>query len=233
MKKTLITLLALTNVAAASETYVFTLPSTQQIAHTTMGQTWDAMLATVDEKGYGLYAGGQQNYISTTGNNSWGTNGEGSWVLSDDGTGSVTLLGRSGVTGDGFALVLGNDIKQNTEFSSLTFNAAISSASSLGGSITLGLAITDNTGKVLASAGGNTLAVNSIGSTSQDLSFSENITWQEGYKIIAIIDGVSGTATTAYTVSGISVTGQVVPEPTTATLSLLALAGLAARRRRK
>ena len=34
-------------------------------------------------------------------------------------------------------------------------------------------------------------------------------------------------------ISGATFTGQVVPEPTTATLSLLALAGLAARRRRK
>ena len=35
------------------------------------------------------------------------------------------------------------------------------------------------------------------------------------------------------TMSNLSVTGKVIPEPTTATLSLLALAGLAARRRRK
>ena len=38
---------------------------------------------------------------------------------------------------------------------------------------------------------------------------------------------------TALTVTDITLTPTLVPEPTTATLSLLALAGLAARRRRK
>jgi hypothetical protein len=36
-----------------------------------------------------------------------------------------------------------------------------------------------------------------------------------------------------YTVSGISVSANIIPEPATATLSLQALAGLATRRRRK
>lgn len=48
-------------------------------------------------------------------------------------------------------------------------------------------------------------------------------------KLIFSMDCDDGTQT----VSGVSVVANIVPEPTTATLSLLALAGLAARRRRK
>ena len=241
MKRTIITLLALAGVAGA-ETLTFQLPSTapattflnntQDAVNPLGGQTWESMRDSMKGKSYGVYAGCQYQNITTTGNNPWGTNNEGNWVLNEDGTGAITLLGRSGVGGDACVLVLGGEVAAGTTFSSLTFNAALTTASTIEGNITLGLALADSSGKVLASDGGTTLAANAVGSASQTLTFSENITWAEGYKVIAIIDGVSGAATTAYTVSGISVTGQVVPEPATATLSLLALAGLAARRRR-
>ena len=48
-------------------------------------------------------------------------------------------------------------------------------------------------------------------------------------KLVFSLDGGNSTQT----VSGVSVSANLVPEPATATLSLLALAGLAARRRRK
>lgn len=56
---------------------------------------------------------------------------------------------------------------------------------------------------------------------------------------IAVVDNLdnalNGGNGDAYTMTGISVTAEaeLIPEPTTATLSLLALAGLAVRRRRK
>lgn len=54
---------------------------------------------------------------------------------------------------------------------------------------------------------------------------------------VAVIDncskGLDGNNGNLYTVSGISVSANIIPEPATATLSLLALAALAARRRRK
>ena len=243
MKRTIIALLSLAGVATA-ETLIFQLPdSTPAITLPGDGyvdrlgdETWVSMLDKMRGKSYGVYAGPQYSNITTMGNNPWGTNGEGTWVLSDDGTGSITLLGRNGVHGDACVLVLGSDVENGAQFSSLSFNAAISSPSSLTGSIILGLAIVDNTGEILASAGGSMLSVNSSGNVSQELVFAGGITWNEGYKAIAIIDGPSATPpTTAYTISGISVTGQLIPsipEPATATLSLLALAGLAARRRR-
>ena len=45
--------------------------------------------------------------------------------------------------------------------------------------------------------------------------------------------GLDGSNGNLYTVSGIAVSTNIIPEPATATLSLLALAGLAARRRRR
>lgn len=50
---------------------------------------------------------------------------------------------------------------------------------------------------------------------------------------IAIVRMVENNKTTGYTLAGGNITSATTPEPATATLSLLALAGLASRRRRK
>ena len=55
----------------------------------------------------------------------------------------------------------------------------------------------------------------------------------ENYTLDKLIFSMDCGATGTQKVSGVSVVANIVPEPTTATLSLLALAGLAARRRRR
>ena len=71
--------------------------------------------------------------------------------------------------------------------------------------------------------------------------------WTSGDKVYTLtesqIDALSSSdklvvlireaAAQKFNITGIQVNAEVVPEPTTATLSLLALAGLAARRRRR
>ena len=54
------------------------------------------------------------------------------------------------------------------------------------------------------------------------------LTWEEGYKVVA---GVRG-ATSAYTITGIQVSYETVPEPAAASLGLLGLGAMLLRRRR-
>ncbi len=65
---------------------------------------------------------------------------------------------------------------------------------------------------------------------------NSNLTADSGYTLDTVFNGVSADYYLGYTVGdnggGTVYIGKVIPEPTTATLSLLALAGLAARRRR-
>jgi MYXO-CTERM domain-containing protein len=61
------------------------------------------------------------------------------------------------------------------------------------------------------------------------------LTWGvDGVETLGSYKGnMNGNANLTYVVNTQQISTQVVPEPATATLSLLALAGLAARRRRK
>ena len=249
MKKTIFALIVLASLSVAAETTItLRLPESglattilngeteqDKIQAVQVGGTWNNLLATFAGKEYGIYAGPQTSnvYLKETDSNPWGNLGEGTWTLNSNNTGTITLLGRSGVGGDACVLVLGSEIAVGSQLSSFTFHAAGSSDNTLTSSITLGLAIVDNTGATLYAQGGTNFTANNATGASQTLSLDSPLTWADGYKVLAIIDGVSDNGKTKYTISDISVSAQLVPEPTTATLSLLALAGLAARRRRK
>ena len=242
MKKTLITLLALAGAAVAGEEIALTLPASQQLSlNTVLASEWNTILGTVGTYDYGAYYGMQVTQVD--GLNS----GEGNWVSSDN-VGAITMNGRDGkALGSAFVLVLGEELTQGTVITSISFSAKNKEAKpalgtsngGAGGNVTLGLGIVDSEGKVLHSSGGSTINVGEAGNkNTQVLSLSNGITWQEGYKVIAVVDGVSGSngggsfGATPYTLENITVKA-TIPEPATATLSLLALAGLAARRRRK
>ena len=91
-------------------------------------------------------------------------------------------------------------------------------------------------GSTQVNAAGNTILTLSVSSTTATSSGTATVDLGKDFildKIMICGDGANN-ATGIWTVSAMSVTGStVVPEPTTATLSLLALAGLAARRRRR
>ena len=83
-----------------------------------------------------------------------------------------------------------------------------------------------------ATATGSSITMNTAGSEQTDHGYyftADSITVQEGASLSVTITGTGGYARTPLNYVSL----QMVPEPTTATLSLLALAGLAARRRRR
>ncbi len=191
--------------------------------------TGEQLLTKVKGLSYGIYAGGNNNSIGN-----WPQNGEGTWVNNSN-AGSMTLCGRSGVAGDSFAMVLSGP-QQGDIVTSFTF--ACNSPTSVITSYIMVLGVYDASGALVQN-----LSVTqsfSFGSTSTPTSVSLDMSsspliWGEGYKLVAGIRGGAGSATSPYTITGIQVSydTQAIPEPATATLGLLGLGALVARRRRK
>lgn len=154
---------------------------------------------------------------------------------------------RDHYQGSALALVIGADLVAGSAIEEITFSASNKDARpSMGnsaGPLTLGLAVVGNSGTILKSVSDAQFNLGAAGnSNTATLSFADAITWEDGYKVLAVIEGPWGSGNfeeTAYTIEKISVvattaaSAPAAPEPTTATLRLLALAGLAARRRRK
>lgn len=235
MKKTLIALFALAGVAAA-DSITLTLPEGAQLNPYTeaLGTTCANIFSKVADDAYGVYYGAQNGVISSLNTN------EGKWSIGENG-GSITMCGRDGYQGSALALVIGGDLVAGSAIEKITFSAsnkvARPSMGASAGPLTLGLAVVDNSGNILKSVSDAQFNLGAAGnSNTATLSFADAITWKDGYKVLAVIEGPSGSGNfggTVYTIGDISVVATTIPEPTTATLSLLALAGLAARRRRK
>ncbi|MGN0822043.1 MAG: PEP-CTERM sorting domain-containing protein, partial [Akkermansia sp.] len=158
-----------------------------------------------------------------------------------DGVTSLTLCPRGGAGGSGevFVLSANNDL-QNSSVTSLTFSIAGSSSESITGNVTLTLAIVQkqegsNSWSILKQNSGSL----TLGSGADvTLTLDQSLQWSDSYKVVAMVDNLdknlSGDNGKPYTLSGIEIKADVtVPEPATATLSLLALAGMCGRRRRK
>lgn len=165
------------------------------------------------------------------------TPNEGNWVYNAvNKTGEVTLCGRTLVKGENFTMVFSpTDFVTNDKISSITLsatgNATFNATLKQYGLV---IAIVDANGSVK----GQQSATFESGTAGKDMSttlnFDNALVWQDGYKVIAGIVGPQGAGTTEYTISNIQVKADVtVPEPATATLSLLALAGMCGRRRRQ
>ena len=158
-----------------------------------------------------------------------------------DGVTSLTLCPRGGAGGSGEAFVLSatNDFR-NTSVNSLTFSVTGSSSESITGKVTLTLAIVQkqensNSWSVLKEKSGEL----TLGSGADlTLTLDQPLKWSNSYKVVALVDNLdknlSGGPGNPYTLSGIQVKADItVPEPATATLSMMALAGLCVRRRRQ
>lgn len=233
MKKTLFTLACAALAAPAfagaeiTEPITITLPSsaTEPTAwkHGNCSNNIDQLITAAGGWEAGFYVGGNNNSYGNP-----GASGEGT-LVTEDNIATVTLCGRSGVGGDSFAMVLGTSQLTGKIVNDLTFSLSGTSANAL----TLGgtFAVALYNGTTLVDSASSTLA--NVKTVTDPVSVTltlPNITFTEAHKIVIAFRGDGGSATTAYKVSNIQLTA--APESATATLSLLALAGLAARRRR-
>ena len=152
--------------------------------------------------------------------------------MNEDNAGTITLCGRAGVSGDSFAMVLGGP-QQGDSVSSITFSC--NTPSSVITSYSMVLAVYDSTGSLVEEL--SRVQDFSFTSTSETTTVSLDmsdapLTWEEGYKVVAGVRGGAGTATSAYTITGIQVSYETVPEPAAASLGLLGLGAMLLRRRR-
>ena len=214
--------------SAQAATIVAELPESQSVSQTaTMARTsGQELLDKVKGLQNGIYAGGNNNSVGN-----WSVNGEGTWVNQDD-VGSITLCGRSGVAGSSFAMVLGGP-QEGDSISSITFSC--NTPSSVISSYSMVLAVYDSTGTLVGEL--SKIQDFSFTSTSETTTISLDmsaapLTWEEGYKVVAGVRGGAGGATSAYTITGIQVSYETVPEPAAASLGLLGLGAMLLRRRR-
>lgn len=214
--------------SAQAATIVAELPESQSVSQTaTMARTsGQQLLDKVKGLQNGIYAGGNNNSVGN-----WAVNGEGTWVNQDD-VGSITLCGRSGVAGSSFAMVLGGP-QEGDSISSITFSC--NTPSSVISSYSMVLAVYDSTGTLVEEL--SRIQDFSFTSTSETTTISLDmlaapLTWEEGYKVVAGVRGGAGGATSAYTITGIQVSYETVPEPAAASLGLLGLGAMLLRRRR-
>ena len=232
MKKTLITLLAICGVAAA-ETITLTMPGTavDNGGHGSISaETAITTFANNADGGYMFNAGGVVNPDASF--------NEGV-LTTTDGVTSLTLAPRTGAGGSGEAIVLSGSNLVGYNVDSFTFGIASSSCTTTADiALTLAVIQKDNNAWSVVKETTGSLTLNS--SAELTLTLSPSIKWTDSYKVVAVIDNtaknLTGGNAPTYTMTGITMSAvatPAVPEPTTATLSLLALAGLAARRRRK
>ncbi len=257
MKKTLITLLALAGIACG-ETLTLTIPTGIQNPTATrdVDDNDDGIIDRYDVEyivGYGgigvaaaitAFAddGNDGGYMFNSGGvvEPDGANNEG-FITSDPEKGiCLTMKGRTGAGGSGEAIVLSGTKLVGSSVESFTFSIAGSTcADQANKAVGMTLAVVQKEGNTWTKVGDAATGSFLTGSGSSiTLTLGEAITWSDAYKVVAIVDNLAKHVTgggTVYSMSGISVSATytpAVPEPATATLSLLALAGLAARRRR-
>ena len=252
MKKTLITLLALAGVAGADTVSIAPLTSSEgwSVGHQNEKKSTNAVLDTTAatltltnadwSRGYGVYTLADaitltnetdrltvSFTINTTNLNSLVTGtlvgsgkaitlGHGSY--NDSGNGGNGI--QSGISTDTTG-VFYNMQTENTGGVFVTPDKKVNNSFTENTPLTLTTTVEWNTTKSQFVA---SLSYGKTSLTSYDLGTSYTLD-----KLVFSLDGGDSTET----VSGVSVSANLVPEPATATLSLLALAGLAARRRRK
>ena len=253
MKKTLITLFALAGVAAATETLTFELAGLNSPG-TLIGGTDNNALVTSDTFDNttnfttlsSLLAENGKWYASNGYNSNVGTGD-----VRDSNLGAVLVAGGPG--GSGRSTIGGIKFSlSSTDLAKidgpLTFSFDLAhhyGNDNKNHQFTFYLLTNDVTltSETYNSKEGNNLLVESA--TTQSPFYTVNLTFtadqvdamkatgeDQTFAFVAYSDAVNGSNTGAL-MKDFQMSAQAIPEPTTATLSLLALAGLAARRRRK
>lgn len=242
MKKTIFALLVLAGMASAVEVITDIMPTsyTWKSYSVSEGETskwvdvgWNSLTTTNLNTDFSL--------LGITSSGGYGFNEEG---IAQASTGQITitggtlvLTGRSGAAHVDtlFAQIvdvsslLGNYTADN--LTALTLNVDYTRSTSADGWVGLYILDGDNNLTAISEVKNNSLKTNTSGSVSIELTETQLNGVDDSDKLVVLLrDGSAGYATTITT---LSTTAVLVPEPTTATLSLLALAGLAARRRRK
>lgn len=189
-------------------------------------QTGNQLLDKVRTRGFGVYAGGNNNSLAN-----WPQNGEGTWINNEN-VGSIILCGRNGVAGDSFAMVLRGP-EQGDLVSSIVFSC--DTPASVITSYVMVLAVYDSAGTLVQDLSAmESFTFNSTsGTTTVSLNMADApLAWGEGYKVVAGVRGGAGSATSPYTLSNIQVAYEIVPEPGSVSLGMLGLGALAVRRYR-
>ncbi len=255
MKKTLITLFALAGVAAATETLTFELAGLNSPG-TLIGGTGNNALVTSDTFDNttnfttlsGLFTENGKWYASKGYNDNVGT---GTTDVPSSNLGAVLVAGgppqngRSTIGGIKFSLS-STDLAKIDGPLTFSFDLAHHYGNdNKNHQFTFYLLTNDVTltSETYNSKEGNNLLVESA--TTQSPFYTVNLTFtadqvdamkatgeDQTFAFVAYSDAVNGSNTGAL-MKDFQMSAQAIPEPTTATLSLLALAGLAARRRRK
>lgn len=226
--------------SAQADVYNVVLPPTEHPVNQVAGQQVagaSVISNAIKNNGQGVYAGGNNNSI-----NNWGqTNNEGYWTLDTvNETGSITLLNRNGVSGSYFALGVEGPASSSSPITSFNFSFSIDAGTTGGGRALF--TVYDIENDTFLSGLWKTVDFTSDGGTINVTMDKNDIDligpWNENYLLVAgaTFNARSGaSATASYTVSDIKVTfsTESVPEPATASLSLLGLAALMMRRRRR
>ena len=250
MKKTLITLMTLAGVAFGADDTLFSMDFTALTGSTNdnLPADWSAGQwngsGNVPYYNFGVNGAvvGQpwkQNYLTTN----FDIESQGAYTItftlynSVEDTGNMFFL-----SSDSYSIVMGNSYNSNSEIYVGTLTEAVGrdyvcfqTNTKINPTVidnSTGLDVSGNISYTLTMQGGNMTINATVGNGttwSTTITGMEDVTFD---KIGFLTDGSNSTAG----VKGITITAPSspsVPEPATATLSLLALAGLAARRRRK
>ena len=148
-------------------------------------------------------------------------------------TATVELWGRKSYGGTNVVVVTDGGLNEGSTVSAFTLSTTGLSGNIDNYAVYFGLV--DDAGIILASDIQNSLGTGGANITLDFVEESNNdaLVWKDGYSLILGFVSEPGSSWNAKSyVNGIKLEANLVPEPTTATLSLLALAGLTARRRR-
>lgn len=240
----LIACACITSAQAASQN--LRLPATEhlvfQVSGTQSATGASVIYNAIINNGPGVYAGGNNNTIIN-----WGLNNEGYWIVDTaNDIGTITLLNRNAVGGSYFALGIEGPTSPNSPITSFNFSFSIDSGATGGGKALFTVYDAENDHFIPGLW--KTVDFTSDGGTINVTMDKNDIDliglWKESYLLVAgaTFNGGSGGSTASYTVSDIKVTLSSedfpddpgnIPEPATASLSLLGLAALMTRRRRR